>query len=254
MKLDERGVARIQLNRPDRHNAISAEMIAELTRVATWLAEDKSARVAVLTGAGRSFCAGGDLRWMREQMDADSETRLEQALGLARMLNALNTLPLPLIGALQGNAFGGGVGLVSVCDVAIGVKGLKMGFTEARLGLIPATIAPYVCARMGQARARRVFMSGRAFDAEEAVALGLLARTVPSDRLEDAVEEEVVPYLKCAPGAVRLGKKLVLSFGEPVSEDVIHRTVSDLVARWETDEAREGVKAFLERREPQWRR
>ncbi|WP_170440849.1 crotonase/enoyl-CoA hydratase family protein [Ruegeria arenilitoris] len=249
---DPRGVATLTLNRPEKHNAMSAQMIAELTQAAAQLGETNDVRVVVLTGAGKSFCAGGDLGWMQAQMAADPETRFVEARKLAEMLNALNSLPKPLIGALQGNAFGGGVGMASVCDVAIGVDSLKMGLTETRLGLIPATIGPYVIARMGEARARRVFMSARLFDASEAVELGLLAKAVPADQLADAVEAEVLPYLSCAPGAVASAKALVRDLGPRIDDAVIDHTIRALVDRWETDEAHEGISAFFDKRKPSW--
>ncbi|EEX11270.1 enoyl-CoA hydratase [Ruegeria lacuscaerulensis ITI-1157] len=249
---DSRGVAKLTLNRPEKHNAMSAQMIAELTQAAAQLGETNDVRVVVLTGAGKSFCAGGDLGWMQAQMAADPETRFVEARKLAEMLNALNTLSKPLIGALQGNAFGGGVGMAAVCDVAIGVDSLKMGLTETRLGLIPATIGPYVIARMGEARARRVFMSARLFDASEAVELGLLAKAVPADQLADAVEAEVLPYLSCAPGAVASAKALVRDLGPRIDDAVIDHTIRALVDRWETDEAHEGISAFFDKRKPSW--
>lgn len=251
-KTDARGVATLTLNRPEKHNALSARMIAELTQAAGQLASDDTVRVVVLAASGKSFCAGGDLGWMQAQMAADPETRFVEARKLAEMLNALNTLPKPLIGALQGNAFGGGVGMAAVCDVAIGVESLKMALTETRLGLIPATIGPYVIARMGEARARRVFMSARLFDAAEAVELGLLARAVPQEALEEAVEAEILPYLSCAPGAVSSAKKMVQSLGPRIDDAVIDHTIQQLVARWETSEAHEGISAFFEKRKPAW--
>ncbi|MFY2825963.1 crotonase/enoyl-CoA hydratase family protein [Ruegeria sp. MALMAid1280] len=249
---DARGVATLTLDRPEKHNAMSAQMISELTQAAAQLGADDTVRVVVLTGAGKSFCAGGDLGWMQDQMAADPETRFAEARKLAEMLQALNTMPKPLVGALQGNAFGGGVGLAAVCDVAVGVDGIKMALTETRLGLIPATIGPYVIARMGAARARRVFMSARMFDAAEAVDLGLLAKTVPAADLGDAVEAEVQPYLSCAPGAVASAKDLVQALGPRIDDAVIDRTIQSLVQRWETDEAREGISAFFDKRKPAW--
>jgi len=250
---DSRGIATLTLDRAEKHNAMSARMIAELTQAAAQLGADDATRVVVLTGAGKSFCAGGDLGWMQDQMAADPETRFTEARKLARMLQALNTMPKPLIGALQGNAFGGGVGLASVCDVAIGADTIKMGLTETRLGLIPATIGPYVVARMGEARARRVFMSARLFDAAEAVELGLLARAIPADALAETVEAEVLPYLSCAPGAVASAKELVRALGPRIDDEVIDQTIRALVKRWETDEAREGIGAFFEKRKPAWK-
>ncbi|AVO37217.1 crotonase/enoyl-CoA hydratase family protein [Pukyongiella litopenaei] len=252
LETDARGVAALTLNRVEKHNAMSAQMIDELTGAAARLADDDAVRVVVLTGAGKTFCAGGDLAWMQVQMAADSETRFVEARKLAGMLNALNALPKPVIGALQGNAFGGGVGIASICDVAIGVDSLKMGFTETRLGIIPATIGPYVLARMGEANARRVFMSARIFGAEEAVRLGLLARAVPAGDLAAAVEAEVAPYLSCAPGAVAAAKRLARDLGPRIDAEVIDSTIRGLVARWETDEAQEGIGAFFDRRKPSW--
>ncbi|MFY0309087.1 crotonase/enoyl-CoA hydratase family protein [Leisingera sp. D0M16] len=249
---DDRGVCTLTLNRPDKHNAMSGQMLQELTLAAKRLASDETVRVVVLTGAGKSFCAGGDLGWMRQQMDADAETRGREARVLAEMLMALNTLPKPVIGALQGNAFGGGVGMASVCDVAIGADHLKMGLTETKLGLIPATIGPYVIARMGEAKARRVFMSARLFGADEAVELGLLAKAVPADQLAEAVEAEVAPYLNCAPGAVAAAKKLARDLGPRLDDAVIDHTIKALVERWEGEEAREGISAFFEKRKPGW--
>lgn len=249
---DARGVATLTLNRPEKHNAMSAQMIRELTLAATQLASDTEVRVVVLTGAGKTFCAGGDLGWMKAQMEADEQTRFAEARKLAEMLSVLNALPKPLIGALQGNAFGGGVGLAAVCDVAIGVDTLKMGLTETRLGLIPATIGPYVIARMGAARARRVFMSARLFDAAEAVDLGLLSDSASAEHLMDAVEAEVVPYLSCAPGAVASAKALVQKLGPQIDNAVIDNSISALVARWQTAEAQEGIAAFFEKRKPDW--
>ncbi|WP_299370848.1 crotonase/enoyl-CoA hydratase family protein [uncultured Tateyamaria sp.] len=249
---DPRGVATLTLNRPDKHNAMSAQMLQELTEAAAMLGADDRVRVVVLTGAGKSFCAGGDLDWMRAQMQADPATRAREAGKLAHMLQALNTLPKPLIGAVQGNAFGGGVGMASVCDVTIGVDHLKMGLTETRLGIIPATIGPYVLARMGEGRARRVFMSARLFDAAEAVDLGLLARAVPAADLATAVEAEVAPYLACAPGAVAAAKALARRLGPRIDEDTIAMTIDQLKTRWETEEARDGIAAFFEKRPARW--
>ncbi|WP_372992934.1 crotonase/enoyl-CoA hydratase family protein [Sulfitobacter sp.] len=252
VETDARGVAVLTLARADKHNAMSAQMISELTAAATQLAEDDAVRVVVLTGAGKSFCAGGDLGWMQAQREMDAATRSAEAGKLAAMLGALNTLPKPLIGRVQGNAFGGGVGMAAVCDVAIGVDTLKMGFTETRLGIIPATIGPYVLARMGEGRARRVFMSARLFGAAEAVDLGLLAKVVPAADLETAIEAEVQPYLSCAPGAVAAAKQLARDLGPRIDADVVDHTIAALAARWETDEAAEGIGAFFDKRKAAW--
>jgi methylglutaconyl-CoA hydratase len=252
LEVDARGVAWLRLNRPEKHNAMDAAMIAELTEVAGQLGRDAAVRVVVLTGKGRSFCAGGDLGWMQAQMEADGVTRAREAGALAAMLGALDAMPKPLIGRVQGQAFGGGVGLMSVCDVAIGVEGARIGLTEVRLGLIPATIGPYVLARMGAARARRVFFSGRVFDAAEAVQLGLLARAVPEADLDAAIEAEIAPYLAAAPGAVAQGKQLVAELVRGADAAQVALSIEALVARWESAESAEGIAAFFEKRKASW--
>ncbi|WP_424941788.1 crotonase/enoyl-CoA hydratase family protein [Aliiroseovarius crassostreae] len=252
MSTDERGVATLLLDRAEKHNAMSAQMIEELTDAAEKLGADDAVRVVILTGDGKSFCAGGDLRWMQDQMAADPVTRGVEAKKLAMMLNALNIMPKPLIARVQGQAFGGGVGMASVSDISIGVKGAKFGLTETRLGLIPATIGPYVLARLGEAMARRVFMSARIFDADEAVTLGLLAKAVDADDLDAAVEAEVAPYLNCAPGAVAEAKALARRLGPPITEAIIDETIAGLVSRWESTEAQEGIAAFFAKEKPSW--
>ncbi|MCB1390902.1 MAG: crotonase/enoyl-CoA hydratase family protein [Rhodobacteraceae bacterium] len=249
---DARGVATLTLNRVERHNAMNAAMIDELAQAAALLAADDAVRVVVLTGAGASFCAGGDLCWMQGQMAASATERAEGAGRLAATLGALNALPKPLIGRIQGQAFGGGMGLISVCDVAVGVTGAKFGFTETRLGLIPATIGPYVLARMGEAMARRVFMSARLFEAEEAVTLGLLAKAVPPEALDAAVEAEVKPYLACAPGAVARAKSLAQRLGGAITPEEVAYSIDQLVACWESDETAEGIAAFFGKRKARW--
>lgn len=249
---DARGVATITLNRPEKRNAMSAAMMDDLTGAAAMLGAEPAVRVVVLTGAGDSFCAGGDLDWMRAQMVADKEQRAVEARRLAAMLGALNDLPKPLIGRVQGQAYGGGIGLMSVCDVAVGARGGRFGLTEVRLGLIPATIGPYVIARMGEAAARRVFFSARLFDADEAVALGLLARAVDPADLDVATEAEVAPYLAAAPGAVAAAKALVRRIAAPVTPAMVEASIAALVDRWEGAEAAAGIAAFFDRKPPPW--
>lgn len=252
LDVDNRGVATLTLNRPQRHNALDATMIAELQQTASMLAADSAVRVVVLAGAGASFCAGGDLDWMRQQMTASRTERIAQARLLAEMLSALNTLPKPLIGKAQGAAYGGGVGLLCVCDVALAADTARFGLTETRLGLIPATIGPYVVARLGEAMARRVFMSARIFDAAEAMALGIVARAVTPEQLDGAVEAEALPYLAAAPGAVGRAKGLAQRLGPRIDAAVIEASVTALADAWETEEAREGLAAFFDKRKPGW--
>lgn len=252
LETDERGVATLTLNRPDKHNAINDDLIADLRRATRTLAGDTNVRVVILAANGPSFCAGGDLDWMRRQMAAGRPERMSEARELAMMLHGLNILPKPVIGRVHGQAFGGGVGLLSVCDVAIGVDTARFGLTETRLGLIPATIGPYVLARLGEAMARRVFMSSRLFDAQEAMHLGVIAKAVPAAALDAAVEAEVAPYLATAPEAVARAKALARNLGPRIDAAAIEESITALADSWETEEAREGIAAFFERRRPNW--
>ncbi len=249
---DARGVATLWLDRAEKHNALSAQMIREVHEAAQELGADDTVRVVILAAKGRTFCAGGDLGWMRDQFDASPEQRGREAGALAYMLQAINLIPKPVIGRVQGNAFGGGVGMASVCDVAIGTDDVTMALTETRLGLIPATIGPYVTARMGEAVARRVFMSGSPFKGPEAVTLGLLARSVAPADLDAAIEAEVAPYLNTAPEAVARSKALLRYLGPPITQEVIQHSIAELVACWDGEEAREGISAFFAKEKPSW--
>jgi methylglutaconyl-CoA hydratase len=252
VEIDERGVARVTLARPEKHNAMSAQMIDELAEAALRLGSDNAVRAVILAGEGASFCAGGDLNWMRAQFDADRAGRVVEARRLALMLKALNEMPKPLIGRVHGNAFGGGVGLLSVCDLAIGAATARFGLTEVRLGLIPATISPYVVARIGEGRARPLFLSGRVIDAWQAHAAGFISRVVPAEELDGAIESEIRHFFSAAPGAVARAKRLARSLGAPITEEVVESVVQQLADTWETAEAKEGVAAFLEHRKPEW--
>lgn len=251
-EVDARGVARLILTRADKHNALSAQMMTELEAAAGALAQDSGVRVVVLEAEGKSFCAGGDLAWMRAQFEMDAATRRRESARIATALGALYALPQPLIGRVQGNAFGGGVGLVSVCDVTIGADHVTMGLTETRLGLIPANIGPYVIARMGRVRAAEVFMNARLFKADEAVRLNLLTRAVPQDALDSAIEAEITPYMSCAPGAVRDAKALLRRLSGGVDPAEVEAAIDALSRRWESREAQEGIAAFFDKRPAPW--
>ncbi len=249
---DLRGVVTLCLNLPDTRNAMSAAMIAELTDFAQTTGAAPETRAVVLMGAGKVFCAGGDLGWMQQQIKADRTARMVEARKLAMMLKALNEMPSPLIGRIHGGAFGGGVGLACVCDVVIADAATKFGLTETKLGLIPATISPYVIARMGEGRARRVFMSARLFGAGEAVELGIAAKAVPAGDLDAVIEAEVAPYLSVAPGAVGASKALARALGPVIDDAVIDDTITRLADTWEGAEAAEGIAAFLDKTKPGW--
>ncbi len=246
---DARGVATLSLVRPAKRNALDRATIDALTEAAGALGADPAVRAVVLAGEGAAFCAGGDLEWMRAQMDATAEARAEGARALAGMLGALDAMPVPLIGRVHGDAFGGGVGLACVCDVALAAPGARFGLTETRLGLIPATIGPYVAARLGP-RLRQIFMAPRVFGAAEAAALGIVARV--AEDLDAAVEAEVAPYLAAAPGAVAEAKALARRLAGAPGAAEVEASVAALVARWESPEAAAGIEAFFAGRPPPW--
>lgn len=252
IETDPRDVVRVTLNMPDKRNVLSAEMIGELSEMARTIGRDRQTRAIILAGAGSIFCAGGDLTWMQAQIGADRAQRMAAARALAEMLLALNTMEAPLIGRVQGGAFGGGIGMACVCDVVLAESGATFCFSETRLGLIPATIGPYVIARIGEGHARRVFMSARVFGAAEAGLLGLVSRVVPAEDLDAAVEAEVAPYLGAAPGAVAAAKRLVRTLGPRIDADIIEATIRQLADIWEQPEAAHGINSFLERVSPDW--
>ncbi|APO78603.1 enoyl-CoA hydratase protein (plasmid) [Rhizobium etli 8C-3] len=251
--IDARGLARLTLARPEKHNAISPRMMDELTAASKALGADRSVRVIVLAAEGASFCAGGDLGWMRAQFEAGRAERMSEARRLATMFRALNEIPKAVIARVQGNAYGGGVGLVSVCDLVIATESARFGLTEARLGIIPATISPFVVARIGEGAARPLIMSGKLISASEAKAAGLAAHVVPTKDLDAAVEAEVGHFLRASPDAAARAKTLARSLGMPITDAVIESVIEQLADTWETEEAREGIAAFFEGREPSWR-
>lgn len=252
VSVDRRGVAALTLRRHAQHNALSGLMIRELTAVAGLLGEDKAVRVVVLSGEGESFCAGGDLNWMKEQIAASRDARIAEARRLALMLKALRDLPKPLIARVNGQAYGGGVGLISVCDAAIAVEGARFGLTETRLGLIPATISPYVAARIGPAVLLHFATSARLFDVHTAREIGLVSGVVAPTALDEAIEAEIAPYFAASPEAVAATKALAHALAPPIDEKLIEMTLTRLADTWETPEAAEGIAAFLEKRKASW--
>ncbi len=250
--VDDRGVAFITLNRSDVHNALNAKMIQELQQVCLQIEKDMTIRVAVLLANGVSFCAGGDLRWMESNIDKSRDQRIKETGELAHMLAALNALSKPLIGMIQGPAYGGGIGMISVCDISIGVSTAKFALTEVKLGLTPATISPYVVKRIGEANARRNFFNSRVFSATEAKQMGLLSEVVEADQLEQAVEKEIGLILKCAPGAIAATKKLINYVDTHKANENRVYTAENLADAWESQEGQEGIDAFFNKRKPSW--
>ena len=252
LETDARGVATLTLNRPDKHNAMNAVMISELADAAAKLAADEAIRVVVLAAAGLTFCAGGDLSWMRDQAARDRQGKIDGATELASMLKAMDDLPKPLIGRVQGNAFGGGIGMMAVCDIVIAAVDAQFALTETRLGLIPATIGPYVVRRIGEGNARRLFLNARRFGAAAAREIGLVSVACAAAELEATVEEEVGAFLDCAPGAVACAKDLVQNLARETITDPVAYSIGLLADRWESEEGKAGIDAFLNRRPMPW--
>lgn len=250
---DQRGIVYATLDRADKHNALNPQMIAELARLASVVDRDPAARALVLTGAGdRSFCAGADLGWMREQAANSRPGRIEESRSLAAMLRALDHVRVPLIARVNGQAYGGGLGLMSVADITIAVSTARFAFTEAKLGILPANIGPFVLRRMGPGAARSVFLHARAFGAEEAQRLGLVHHVAEPDALDAAVEREITALLACAPGAVAHAKALLHAIAADPSADHTLAAATALADAWESEEAAAGIRAFFDRTKPPW--
>jgi len=250
---DTRGVATLTLNRPEKHNALNGTLIAELTEAAEQLAADASVRIVVLTGNGKSFCSGGDFNWFSSNIDKTRAERVNQSATLAHLLRRLDTLPKPLIGRINGPAYGGGVGMISVCDYTIGAEGARFGLTEVKLGLLPANISPYVVARIGKVHSRETMLSGALFDSTRAERIGLLTEVAAAGELDAAIERVVHNHLQAAPGAVADTKALIAYVAAHDLETNMIYTADRLADAWETEEGIEGINSFLDKSTPSWR-
>lgn len=247
------GVATVSLNNPEKHNAFDDVMIGELSAAFESLGNDPSVRVVVLAAQGKSFSAGADLAWMQRMADYGFEDNLCDARSLADMLQRLNTLPRPTIARVQGAAFGGAVGLVSCCDMAVGTPRASFSLSEVRIGLVPATIAPYVVRAIGERASRRYFQTAERFDAQAALDLGLLSTVVDEEALDDTVAELAGTLANNGPNALREAKQLVFDVSDrPIDADLIGST-SELIASVRVSpEGQEGLQAFLGKRPPAW--
>ncbi len=251
--LREGPVARVRLARPEVHNAFDAALVTGLAAALDRLAADAGVRVVVLEGAGASFSAGADLNWMRDMAGASEAANRDDALALARLMRTLDELPRPTIASVHGSAFGGGVGLIACCDIAIGVPGAKFGLTESKLGLLPAVISPYVIAAIGARQARRWFASAEVFDADTALRIGLLHEVVNATTLDTAVRRQVDLLLKAGPVAASGAKALVRRVAAGGDGARIDADNADLIAALRVSpEGQEGIAAFLDKRKPDW--
>ena len=244
----EQGVKEVWLNRPELHNAFNAELIEEMISL---FESFKDERLIILSGKGSSFCAGADLNWMKAMKDYTREENFKDSKRLAKMFSAINECDVPVIGRINGHALGGGVGLVSVCDYVIAADTALMGFTEARLGLIPAVISPYCISKIGESNARAWFLSGERFSAEEAKRMGLVHDVVLGPEIDTKVEEVKKRFLAAGPVAAKEAKKLIRGVMKNLkaSEDF---TCNMITERRVSAEGQEGMRALLEKDKPAW--
>jgi len=251
---DERGVATVTMDRPDKHNAFNEALVADLKEAFDRLARNPLIRIVVLTGAGKSFSAGADLNWMQEMANYSMDANLGDATRLADMLHALDTLPQPTVARVNGAAYGGAVGLIAACDIAIAADDAKFGITEVQLGLIPSVISPYVLRAIGLRQARRLGLTGERIGAEAAQRIGLVHEVTKPKRLDETVGAVVKNLLAGAPGAQEELKRLFRDIWELDRTGAAARadTAERIGRRRATDEAREGMAAFLEKRRPDW--
>jgi methylglutaconyl-CoA hydratase len=248
-------VERLTLNRPDVRNAFNDTLIAELTEWAETIAADRSIRAVVISGAGPSFCAGADISWMSKTIEYSEQDNVADALRASAMFAAIDTLPFPVVGRVHGAALGGGAGLAAVCDIVVCEEHAIFGFTEVKLGIIPAVISPFVLAKIGRSAARELFLTGRRFSAAHALDVGLVHTVVPAGELDRAVDGVTREVLAAGPEAVAAVKQLIADvWSAPSLDEARTHTASALAARRVSAEGQDGLRAFLEKRKPRWSR
>ena len=255
------GVARVVMCRPEKRNAFDDQVIARMTEVIDHLSNDKTVRVIVIEGEGKVFSAGADLDWMRRMVTADQESNVTDALGLADLYEAIHCAPKAVIAKVHGAALGGGAGLAAAADIAVAAEGTIFGFTEARLGILPSVISPYVVMKIGPGAARRWFVTGSRMDAIEAFRIGLIHEVATTDELENAVQRLAMEVLQCGPNAVGHCKELVedvvggLAMAGALEngfDNVKAYTATRIAEARVSEEGQEGLKAFLDKRKPRW--
>ncbi len=246
------GVARVVLDRPELRNAFDDVLIARLTEAFVALAGDDSVRVIVLSGEGKSFCAGADLSWMKRMVAYGTEENRRDAAALAEMFRRIDACPKPVVARVQGAALGGGAGLVAVCDVAVAADDALLGTTEVRLGIVPAVISPFVVRKIGESHARRWFLTGERFPAAEALRAGLVHAVVPEAALDAEIDRVVDALLLGGPEALAVSKDLARRMGRLPLDEALEEATKVISTRRASAEGQEGMRAFLERRSPSW--
>ena len=251
-QVDDDGVAWVTLTRPEVHNAFDDTLIAELTTVLGGFASDERVRAVVLGAQGRSFSAGADLDWMQRMAGYSERENLDDARALVDLMRTLYELPKPTLALVQGPTYGGGVGLVACCDIAIAAQTANFCFSEVRLGLIPAAIGPYVIAAIGERAARRYFLTAETFSAHEALRIGLVHDVVPDEALRDIGRRVIKALLRGGPNAQVAAKDLILTISGRPLDDLAEETAKRIARLRVSEEGREGIAAFLEKRKPGW--
>jgi methylglutaconyl-CoA hydratase len=247
-----KGVGTVTLNRPEVHNAFNAELISELTAVFEALSADDSVRAIILRGNGKSFCAGADVNWMRESLDLDESENIRDALRMSDMFAAIDQAPQAVIGRVHGAALGGGMGLLAVCDIVVAAADTRFGFTEARLGIIPAVISRFVVPKIGSSWARRLFLTAERFGADRAMEIGIVHDVVAEGDLDARMDALVPEILASGPRAVREAKVLISGLLERRDAERRSFTAERIAAMRTSAEGQEGLRAFLEKRKPEW--
>jgi methylglutaconyl-CoA hydratase len=252
-ELNSDGVLYLTMNRPEVHNAFDDHQALRLINALEAAAENPAVKVVVLGGNGKSFSAGGDINYMRRMGSNTYDENIADGGQLAKLMKTLNFLPKPTIARVQGAAMGGGVGLVCCCDIVIGTPKARLALSEVRLGMLPATISPYVVRTIGEKNARRLFMSGEMVDADWALRIGFLSEIVSEEQLDDRIGEIAATLLKNAPQGISKAKQLVFDVAEgDVTDEMIEQTIKCIADVRDSDEGREGLSAFLEKRAPNW--
>jgi len=245
-------ILRLTLNRPEVRNAFDEEVIQALSAAAASASEDPSLRAVVLAGKGKAFCAGADIAWMAKAIAYSRQENLSDAEDLARMLERLDTLPVPVIGRIQGSAIGGGVGLAAICDIVVAADTAVFALTEVKLGILPAVVAPYVLRKIGISAARELFLTGARFDAARARQIGLVHEIVPEADLDAAVKRRIDEVMTAGPQGVAKAKALIREIAGAQPDHVIGVTTNAIASQRVSEEGQEGLRAFLEKRKPSW--
>ena len=250
---EKRGrVGHLSFNRPEIHNAFNSTVINEMADVFCVINADDDLRVVLLTGKGKSFCAGADLNWMRSVVTQSFEENLAESNSLANLFYQIYTCKRPVVGRINGAAIGGGTGFVALCDIAIAARSAKFSFSEVKIGVVPACIGPYVIRKMGEGRARELFITGERMNADRAFEVGLVNKVVDDDQLDDEVNGLVKMILSSGPEAIAMAKKLVSEVPAMTPEQFKPYTAEMIASLRISDEGQEGMDAFLNKRKPNW--